>query len=142
MLPKVRHVYAPGFPDRLYTARHGDIREVGRSLEVLQISGKHFASPRLSVASKSRAIQRDADDLLRKLILRHAVCDMRMMMLNADETNVGVLLTLPLSPLCRAVRLKVATIFRVEHLCNASRARRNIGGRSAYGRSPYVCSRE
>ncbi len=53
-------------------------------LEAAEVGDQKFTSPDFAVSTVAGAIERDPDDFAGEMVLRHAACDVCMMMLHAD----------------------------------------------------------
>ena len=87
---QIRHSHAPRFADRRLSAGQRNIRKVRGALEAAVIGQQHFPSPDAAVGAVAGAVKRDADDAAFQMVLRHAACDVRVMMLHADLRQLGL----------------------------------------------------
>ena len=90
---QVAESHAPGFADGGFAAGHGDVVEVGKSIEAMQAADEHFPAPDAPVDAVAGAIEGEADgfgiDSKPESMLGHASGYMGMMMLDRDETETA-----------------------------------------------------
>ena len=66
-------------------AGHRDVREVREALEVDAVRDQDFAAPDGAVESVSGPVERDADDRVVDVVLRHGGHDVRMVVLHVHD---------------------------------------------------------
>src|SRR5208337_1947437 len=90
MTYQIGHSHAPRFADGCFPARQRDIGEVRCPLKAAVVSQQHFPSPDTAIGTIARTVKREADDTAFKVVLRHAACDVRVMVLHPDLRQLGV----------------------------------------------------
>src|SRR5271157_1436851 len=84
------HSHAPRCADGCFPARQRDIGEVRCPLKAAAVSKQHFPSPDTAICTIARTVKREADDTAFEVVLRHAACDVRVMVLHPDLRQLAV----------------------------------------------------
>src|SRR5689334_24392961 len=66
------------------TPRQGNVSQVSAALETSEIGDEKFATPNLSISAVARSVEGDTNYFLAQVILRHAACNVSMMVLHPN----------------------------------------------------------
>src|SRR5665213_553956 len=87
--------HAPRLADGGFPAGHGDVVEMGETLEMVEAADEHFPAPDAAVGAVAGAVEGDADGFGLDCMFGHASGDVSVMMLHGDETQAAFAGPLP-----------------------------------------------
>src|SRR5665213_326345 len=87
--------HAPRLADGGFSAGHGDVVEMGETLEMVEAADEHFPAPDAAVGAVTGAVEGDADSLGLDCMFGHASGDVSVMMLHSDDAQAAFAGPLP-----------------------------------------------
>ena len=122
--------HPPRFADRLVSARHADVPQMGRPPELRVIADQELAPPNGPVGPQARAVERDADHRFIQAVLGHATGHVGMVMLDGHERRPVARRALPRVVARRIIGVQVVN----DH--SAARSQRTAGTARRPGQRP------